>query len=141
VLGPRDFLACTELFRKWVDVKSLRHSPWLAEYHQEFDAFALALRHYDQLRLEGLGVRVDAKLVAFLLYNSHCADTVIGHFLKYDPTIKGACEIMVWELAQRLCATYRYLNFEQDMGIPGLRQFKSSYNPVEQLASWVLSRK
>ncbi|MEI8166967.1 MAG: phosphatidylglycerol lysyltransferase domain-containing protein, partial [Chloroflexales bacterium] len=77
----------------------------------------------------------------FMLYDHYCADTIIGHFLKYNPTIRGASEIVIWELAKSLYGTYRYVNLEQDMGIPGLRHFKSSYRPVYKLASLALIRK
>jgi len=140
-LDHADLVNCTNLFQKWIELKSTDPTPWLAEYHRELETFEATITHYDALRVEGIGVFVEQKMISFIMYNSHCADTVICHFLKYDPTIKGACEIVVWELARMLVETYRYLNFEQDMGIPGLRHFKNSYNPVYKLASFMLIRR
>ena len=140
-LEPAEMSACLAVFQQWMDFKAHRQSPWMAEYQWEFESFKIAVAHYDALQLEGMGIWVDGKLVSFMMYNSYCADTVIGHFLKYDPTIKGASEILIWELARQLGLESRYLNLEQDMGIPGVRQFKRSYNPIRKLASLVLIRK
>lgn len=132
---------CQELFQRWMAVKASQQSPWLTAYHGEFEALKLTLAYYDTLQLQGLGVFANHSLISFTLYNSHCAETIISHFLKYDPTIRGSYEIMMWEMANAVEHTYQYLNAQQDMGIPGLRDSKSSYHPISKLASCALVRK
>ena len=54
------------------------------------------------------------------------------HFEKADGEIQGAYAIVNREFARLVKARYpqvRYLNREDDMGLPGLRKAKESYHP------------
>ncbi len=56
-------------------------------------------------------------------------DTWDIHFEKSDVSFKGAAQMINYETAKFLEGTARYINREQDLGIPGLRQAKRSYVP------------
>ncbi|HQO38800.1 MAG TPA: phosphatidylglycerol lysyltransferase domain-containing protein [Candidatus Omnitrophota bacterium] len=43
------------------------------------------------------------------------------------------------EFLRREAAAYRYINMEQDLGVPGLRASKESYQPVRMTRKFTLS--
>ena len=52
------------------------------------------------------------------------------HYEKADINIDGIYSAINQEFASHLPEQYIYLNREEDLGIPGLRQAKLSYHPV-----------
>lgn len=96
----------------------------------ERQALTFALRHFDQLDLTGAVLQVEGKIVAFTFGAPINHDTFGVHFEKADITIDGAYSAINAEFAAHLPERYIYLNREEDLGIPGLRQAKLSYHPV-----------
>ena len=89
------------------------------------------------LGLEGGLVRTaDGVAVAFLLA-SHRDDGVrVIHFAKGRRAYSGAYPWLFANYAK--VSEARLLNFEQDLGNPGLAQSKRSYLPIEQREKWRL---
>ncbi|MDD3164665.1 MAG: phosphatidylglycerol lysyltransferase domain-containing protein [Oscillospiraceae bacterium] len=91
-----------------------------------------ALHDFDALGLEGLMIVVDGKPVAFTLGKRMTETTYDIHFEKADSAVQGAYPIVNREFARMIRARYRqirYLNREDDVGLPGLRKSKESYVP------------
>lgn len=95
----------------------------------EYIAIKNALKFFDELALEGLAIFANSKLCAFSIFSRQNDETYIEHFEKADPLIKGSAQIINRETAKFLKGKAKYLNREQDIGIPGLRKAKSSYDP------------
>lgn len=93
-------------------------------------ALTYALHHYDQLNLTGAVLKVDDKIVAFTFGAPINHNTFGVHFEKADIGIDGAYSMINKEFAAHLPEKYVYLNREEDLGIPGLRQAKQSYHPI-----------
>jgi hypothetical protein len=97
----------------------------------ELKAFARLLddsAHYD---LIGHGVVVADELSAFIVCEPHNADTVMAHFWKADTKHRGIYQFLLHNLAKELNqAGYSILNFEQDLGIAGLRSAKQYLRPA-----------
>ncbi len=88
-----------------------------------------ALRYRKALDLLGLTVRVDGEVkgVAFgFLLNS---DTVDGCTECHDLEIEGLSVYIQREMLLRAPGQIRYMNGEEDLGIPGLRTMKRFLNP------------
>jgi hypothetical protein len=66
------------------------------------------------------------------------ADTAVVHFAKADRTLEGVYPYLFSRFAAGAGATW--LNFEQDLGKPGLRQAKRALDPVRTLRKCRLSR-
>jgi len=69
------------------------------------------------------------KIVAFSIGEMLNDDTAIIHFEKSDPNIRGLYQVINHEFVVHAWPHTTYINREEDMGIPGLRHSKESYNP------------
>nr|WP_320193198.1 phosphatidylglycerol lysyltransferase domain-containing protein [uncultured Desulfobacter sp.] len=96
---------------------------------EESDAMSMAFSHWQDLGLSGLMLMVKGEIVAFAVFSPLSADTWDVHFEKADVSFKGAAQVINYETAKFLIGTAGYINREQDLGIPGLRQAKLSYAP------------
>ena len=91
-------------------------------------------RHRD-LGLFGLVVFVSAEPVGFVLV-SEVTGAAVVHFAKGKRAFPGVFPYMFRLLAQTLGARFPVLNFEQDLGIPGLRQSKRAFAPKQRLRKY-----
>lgn len=91
-----------------------------------------ALHHFDDLGMEGIVLLEGERILAFALGSRLSADTFDIHFEKARGDSDGAYAMINREFARWLGEKHpelRYLNREDDMGLPGLRKAKLSYNP------------
>jgi hypothetical protein len=102
------------------------------DYLMESVALHKALDRYEQLGMETLVLLDGGEVLAFTMGSFLARDTVDVHFEKARDDVDGAYPVINCEFARYLSAKYpqlRFLNREEDMGIPGLRKAKLSYNP------------
>ena len=84
------------------------------------------------LGLEGGLIRVYGEVVAFTIGDRLSADTYDVHFEKAYGELQGAYAMINREFARWVREHHpevKYLNREDDMGVPGLRKAKESYYP------------
>lgn len=88
---------------------------------------------HDWSRLSGLmggGIEIEGNMVAYTVAEPLDKETVVIHFEKGCPNYKGIYQAINQMFLERAAADYTYVNREQDLGDPGLRQAKESYNPT-----------
>ena len=85
--------------------------------------------NWDALGMIGGSIFVDGRMVAFTYGSAVTTDTLDVCMEKADRHVEGAFAIINQQFAEHLPEQYIYLNREEDMGIPGLRQAKLSYHP------------
>ena len=96
----------------------------------EHQSMVFAMEHFDELGLVGGAIVVDGKIIAFT-YGSPINNKTFGiHVEKADVSYDGIFSVINQEFAMRIPQQYIYINREEDLGIPGLRKSKLSYNPV-----------
>jgi hypothetical protein len=123
----RDLLeACLDLEEHWCRLRSCVENPAL---HQEEMAIREALLHFDQLDCLGGVILVDEKVVAFSLGEELNPDTAVIHLEKANSEFVGSYAVINQEFCQNGWSAFTYINREQDLGEPGLRQAKLSYYP------------
>lgn len=110
-------------------------------YKYEREALLRAFQFFHELQIEGKIIRLDREIIAFSLFSELKEDMAIIHFEKFNRIFKGAAQLINWETARYLQPRYHYINREEDMGIPGLRKSKQSYQPLMLLDSYKLIRK
>lgn len=109
----------------------------MEDRHQDFQleqvAFRRAFSHFDALGLEGLILYAGGEPVAVTMGSRLTEDTFDVHFEKAREDIPGAYAAINQAFASSLRQRHpelRYLNREDDLGLPGLRKAKESYHPA-----------
>ena len=120
----QDILAIAQ---KWFEEKG-EDNPVLK---LELQSVELALQNVEPLRFIGGVLYVKGKPAAMTLA-SPISDSVLD--VIYEKAIEefekdGVYAVLNQQFAKR-CASYLYLNREEDMGVPGLRKAKLSYKPT-----------
>lgn len=97
----------------------------------EFKAQQKAINHLDAPNIEGLLLTSGQdNIIAFSIFGPINNDTFDIHFEKASREFKGAAQVINQATAELLFERgITYINREQDLGIPGLRQAKNSYKP------------
>lgn len=102
------------------------------DYHHEQAALEKAFTYYDSLSMEGLLLEENGKVLGFTMASPLSSDTFDVHYEKARGDIDGAYTTINSEFANYIRGKYpniKYLDREEDMGIPGLRKAKMSYFP------------
>jgi len=137
-LTPDHLDACRMLFEEWLQEKSAENSMIGAQQ----DAIAEALMHFKALELAGGAIEVEGKIAAFSIGEKLNQDTAVIHIEIVSPRYAGLSQLMNQEFIKNELAAYAFINREQDMGLPGLRRAKISYQPhhlVEKFHIWPVS--
>lgn len=107
----------------------------------DYQALSTALKFFHELDMEGVVLRVAGSVVAFSLFSRQTEDTWTVHFEKSDKHVPGAAQMIAQGAASHLLGRCTYINREQDLGIPGLRHSKHSYDPEFLLKTYTLERR
>ena len=102
------------------------------DYHMEQAAIYKALRHYEQLDLEGIILLNEDRILAMTIGSRLAPDTFDIHFEKASAEADTAYTVINCEFARFLRERHpevQFLNREDDLGIEGLRKAKLSYYP------------
>lgn len=105
-----------------------------SEVKDEFIAIRRALEHHEVLGMKAFGVYHDDRLIAFTLFEILPNKVAIIHFDKANVEFVGIFEHLKHSFAKHLWTLgVETINYEQDLGIEGLRRAKESYHPVEYI--------
>jgi hypothetical protein len=110
------------------------------ELEHEKSAMQRLFATADKHTLTVTAIFVDNAIFAFgideLLPNQYC----ISHFQKADTAQKGIYDFLIQEKARHFeTHGVAYINFEQDLGVEGLRRSKMAYRPVDFLKKYLVS--
>ncbi len=93
---------------------------------------AKVLQNYQTFsRLTGGALKVEDTLVAYTIAEYMPDNTLLIHFEKGDPEYKGCYQAINQIFLKSIPEGTERVNREQDLGNPGLRKAKLSYNPVD----------
>jgi hypothetical protein len=129
---------CLELLDEWRRVRSEIESDSL---RLEADAAAEALYLATPLGLEGVVALVEGNIKAFALGEKLNNDTSVCHFEKADHFLEGIYQLIDREFCRLLFTDCTYINREQDLGEPNLREAKLSYHPLELVKKFRVRRR
>lgn len=134
-IESRDIPMLIEFADRW-----LQESENSESLQQENRVVHRLLEHFDELQLLGGVLFTAEQPVAFSLASPITNDTFDIHIEKALPHIDGAYTMINREMARLVPESYTYINREEDLGLPGLRQAKESYQPeyklLKQTAIW-----
>ena len=123
-LTPEFFEECRRLTEIWQEEKAASKS-----IDAEHRVMETIFSNWDALDMIGGSIFVDGRMVAFTYGSAVTTDAFDVCVEKADRHVEGAFAIINQQFAEHLPEQYIYLNREEDMGIPGLRQAKLSYHP------------
>jgi len=118
---------CKKAAEEWCRKRDCNQNMGLLE---EKEAIFDVLNHFEELKVKGGVIRVDGKVVCFTFGEQFTKDMVVIHVEKADPDIQGSYAIINQQFCAHEWANVKYINREEDLGLPGLRQAKQSYHPV-----------
>lgn len=124
---------CLELLEAWRGTTGVGES---ASLRLEAEAAGEALTLVDELGLSGVVVMVADRVAAFSLGEYLNRETSVCHFEKVDPFMEGLSQLINREYAVNLFPDCLFINREQDLGEPGLRNAKLSYHPMELIKKY-----
>lgn len=108
---------------------------WMAQHDHdesaraEYDTICRAFQYFEELELMGGALYLDDRVVAFT-YGSAVNDNMFcTHVEKGDIRYEGIYQMINYLFAQHIPEQYIYINREEDLGMPGLRKSKLSYEP------------
>ncbi|MBA4416550.1 MAG: hypothetical protein C0392_01370 [Syntrophus sp. (in: bacteria)] len=125
-LEERHLGACLELQLKWCQARRCEDDLSLLS---EWGAIREILSNYSLLDLKGGVVMVDGNVEAFTLGELLNDQTAVIHIEKANPEIAEFYTVVNQQCAEKCWGDVQYINREQDLGVPGLREAKLSYNP------------
>lgn len=137
-LSRENLDACWEMNLRWCAQSGCGEDPGKRE---EFCAVRNCFYDFEALKLQGGLLRLDGEVVAYSMGRPLCNDTFIIHVEKAFADIDGAYPMINQQFASYACARYQYINREDDVGQPGLRQAKLSYKPDLLLEKFSVERK
>lgn len=105
----------------------------------ELKAIQNTLDMWEHLPVDGIIICHQERIVAYSIFSPQTEDMATVHFEKFDPFKKGSAQVINWETARYLQGKYKWLNREQDIGLPGLRQAKTSYMP-DRLVNFITAK-
>lgn len=117
---------CVALAKGWCEERCdiSRPSTFL-----ETEAAVEALIMRRELGLSGGVILARGRVEAYCLGEELNPETFVVHFEKGIPGLDGPAQAINRDFCRFLAGRYKYVNREQDLGDPGLRQAKESYNP------------
>jgi hypothetical protein len=127
--------ACRRLFQDWFGDKG-DGSPYM---EAERDAILEALARFGDLDFKGGIVKVNGQVEAFTIGTKLEPETALIQIEIANPNLPGLAQWINREFLRHEWADCRFINREQDMGLPGLRRAKMSYQPdhlVKKYSLW-----
>ena len=107
-------------------------------HSSDADACREAIQRASDLGLQGWIYTVDGRSAGLLIGGPLTHDTYMYHFSKATLGFRGISALMYQDAASRIDQRYLFLNWEQDLGIPGLRHAKQSFHPLLLANKWKL---
>ena len=121
---------CRAELENWYELRSpeLPNDPFLDDEH---NAIIEVLDNFGDFNLKGGAIKLNDRIVAFSFGEQLNSDTAVIHVEKADPDIRGAYAAINQQFAADAWSDMKYINREEDMGLPNLRKAKESYKPVK----------
>lgn len=136
-LTCEDIPACLALDKSWINKGlDLGHTQ---EEKDERVAIHYVFDHWQELQALGGVIYVDGALVAFT-YGAPIDDSRFDVCVeKADSNYVGSYAAINNEFVNHLPTNFALINREEDLGIPGLRQAKQTYQPLIWLRKYTLT--
>lgn len=96
----------------------------------------LVLQYRKELGIGAAAFWEQGELIGVIFGFPLTEDTIDACIERHDTSIQGLCYYMQMELLKQSNLQYRYLNTEEDLGVPGLRSMKQNLHPCRMNEVW-----
>ncbi len=121
--------ACKEKIIEWIKERAEDNVAEIKSVEEMFE-------HFEKLDVTGAFLEVDGDIAAITVGENH-QGTALIHIEKANTQYKGAYAAINKLFLQNEFSKLKYVNREEDMGIPGLRKAKLSYHPAFMIEKYV----
>ncbi|MEW5901627.1 MAG: phosphatidylglycerol lysyltransferase domain-containing protein [Acidobacteriota bacterium] len=125
-LSREHVASCSALLERWLEAKTSSDTSLTNVWR---DVIQEALKNHEVLGMVGGVFLVDGCVAAFSMGAELMPDTAVIPIEIVDPAYDGLSQLVNREFVMQEWAGCRFINREQDLGIPGLRRAKMSYYP------------
>lgn len=125
---------CLEINHRWCS----GHEDKAVIERQEQEIQAV-LKYYDTLGFLGELYRIDGKAVAYFIGFPFNDKVFLNVSSKADNEYRDATAAFLHEFAKQNCSGYLYINDSCDLGVPGLRTFKTNLHPIQMIPSYFVT--
>ena len=92
--------------------------------------------NWNELSARGGAIRIGGRIAAFSVGSAARGQVGFIHFEKADIRYDGIYAAINKLVLENEYPEVKYVNREEDLGIPGLRKAKESYYPICQINKW-----
>lgn len=117
--------ACLEFTERWCGLHRCEGDLNLLG---EWEAIGEALSNFNDLNVKGCVILINNAVEAFAVGEFLNKKTMVVHIEKANPEMKGLYAVINQKFIEKTWRSVPYVNREQDLGEPGLRQAKLSYH-------------
>lgn len=103
----------------------------------EEEAMEDVLHNIEAVGYSAGAIRIDGKIEAIAIGGNLGRNTVVEHVEKANIEYRGLYQAINNEYCKHVASWAKYINREEDMGIPNLRKAKLSYRPVKLLEKYI----
>lgn len=121
---------CLAIDERWLVTQP---KPWPVSVTDEISALSITMDNFEKLALHRIGIRVNGRMEAIAIGAPLSSDTFLLSIQKASREVTGLYQLIFHEFAMSIPAPYVFLNFEEDMGLPALKQAKESWHPVQMV--------
>lgn len=125
------------LFHLWEDQNGKDRKDTI----DELMAITKLLDHADLIDLHVIGIFYKKQLIAFSIDEVTHDHHGIIHYEKANKEFVGLYPFLKQQTAHMLYERgCKYINYEQDLGVPGLKKAKKSFRPIHMLKKYTISK-
>ena len=103
----------------------------------EEQAMEDVFRNLEKVGYSAGAILIDGKIEAIAIGGQLGRNTITEHVEKANVNYRGLYQAINNEFCRNVASKAKYINREEDMGIPNLRKAKLSYNPVKLLEKYI----
>lgn len=128
---------CLSFQEEWCLAKDCQRTEGL---EREKEAMREMLENFESLGIQGGMLDINKRVGAVTLGEKLNPQTFVIHMEKANDSFIGIYQAVNQFFAADAAKDLKYINREQDLGVPGLRQAKESYHPCAMVKKYTLSR-
>ena len=112
---------------------------WELNEHLHFENRALykAFDNYDALCIKGVVIYIDSELAGFIIGTNSAINMFDAMIEKGNPKYNGIYKLLNREFPKLCCKNFEDINFEEDLGVEGLRKMKTMYHPAYYIKKFI----